>query len=183
MKKINEIKNYTQYNNKQYDEMKSLLTKSRRLFEQESVRDTETEDIKMDRESEKTKEYDVSSGRIVVHGYTTSDVTLTEEEQNTYQETMEDFVEQVSDLVDYNTLNIYENNVEWSGLLVKYDMEFFYTVGETNGTYIKGTMVKLDDEALDTLTKLKSYYQMFSTKWASVLADRKSTKTREEENE
>tara|TARA_R110001606_G_scaffold337591_1_gene485663 strand:- start:427 stop:978 length:552 start_codon:yes stop_codon:yes gene_type:complete len=183
MKKINEIKNYTQYNNKQYDEMKSLLTKSRRLFEQESVRDTETEDIKMDRESEKTKEYDVSSGRIVVHGYTTSDVTLTDEEQNTYQETMEDFVEQVSDLVDYNTLNIYENNVEWSGLLVKYDMEFFYTVGETNGTYIKGTMVKLDDEALDTLTKLKSYYQMFSTKWASVLADRKSTKTREEENE
>ena len=139
--------------------------------------------MRLDRDEEKTKEYEVSSGRIVVHGYTTTDVTLTDEEQTTYQETMDDFVEQVSDLVDYNTLNIYENNVEWSGNLVKYDMEFFYSVGETNGTYIQGNMVKLDDDALDTLTKLKSYYQIFSTKWASVLADRKSTKTMEDENE
>ena len=183
MKTIKEIKNYTEHRNNQYDEMKSLLTKSRNLFEQNSNRERGIEDIQLDREKEKTKEYEVSSGRIVVHGYTTTDITLTDEEQNTYQETMDDFVEQVSDLVDYNTLNIYENNVEWSGLLVKYDMEFFYTVGETNGTYIKGTMVKLDDEALDTLTKLKSYYQMFSTKWASVLADRKSTKTIEDEKE
>ena len=181
MKRIREIKNYTDYNNNQYDEMKSLLMKSRRLVEQTSTLDIE--DIQLDREKEKTKEYEVSSGRIVVHGYTTPDITLTDEEQNTYQETMDDFVEQVSDLVDYGTLNIYTNNVEWSGNLVKYDTDFFYSVGETNGTYISGSMIKLDEEALDMLTKLKSYYQMFSTKWAKVLADRKSTKTIEDENE
>ena len=44
-------------------------------------------------------------------------------------------------------------------------------------------MIKLDDEALEMLTKLKGYYQMFSTKWAKVLADRKSTKTIEDEEE
>jgi len=181
MKRIREIKNYTDYNNNQYDEMKSLLMKSRRLVEQTSTLDIE--DIQLDREKEKTKEYEVSSGRIVVHGYTTPDITLTDEEQNTYQETMDDFVEQVSDLVDYGTLNIYTNNVEWSGNLVKYDTDFFYSVGETNGTYISGSMIKLDEEAIDMLTKLKSYYQMFSTKWAKVLADRKSTKTIEDENE
>jgi len=172
MKKITNVKNYTDYNNQQYDEMKSLLTKSRQLFEQ--VEDLEK--ITLDRDEEKVKEYDVSSGRIVVHGYTTTDITLTDEEKNNYQETMDDFTEQVSDLVDYNSLNLYENNVEWSGVLVKFDTEFFYTVGEQNGVYITGSMVKLDVEALETLTKLKEYYKIFSAKWASVLAARKSTK-------
>jgi hypothetical protein len=177
MKRITKIKNYTDYNNEQYDEMKSLLIKSKQLFEQV----TDVEDITLDRDEEKIKEYDVSSGKIIVHGYTTADITLTDEEKNTYQETMEDFMEQVSDLVDYNSLNMYENNVEWSGLLVKFDTEFFYTVGEQNGVYITGSMINLDSEALDTLTKLKEYYKIFSAKWASVLAEIKSTQKIEKE--
>ena len=181
MKRIDKLKDYSEYTNDRYDDMKSLLNKSRRLFEQVSTIDIESET--MDREKEKTKEYDVSSGKIVVHGYTTPDITLTDEEQNTYQETMDDFVEQVSDLVDYNALNIYENNVEWSGILVKFDTEFFYTVGEQNGVYITGSMLKIDEEALEMFTKLKDYYQIFSAKWAGVLAERKSTHKREEENE
>ena len=174
MKKTNNLKDYTDYTDSMYDEMKSLLNKSRRLTEQVSS----VEDIPLERDEEKTKEYDVSSGKIVVHGYTTSDITLTDEEKNAYQETMDDFVEQVSDLVDYNTLNIYNNNVEWSG-----DTEFFYSVGEENGVYITGSMVKIDGEALEMLNNLKDYYQIFSAKWAKVLADRKSTKTMEDENE
>jgi len=179
MKKINRVKDYTEYHNTRYDEMKSLLNKSRRLTEQV----TAIEDITLDREEEKTKEYDVSSGKIIVHGYTTPDITLTDEEKNVYQETMDDFIEQVSDLVDYNSLNIYNNNVEWSGVLVKFDTEFFYTVGEENGVYITGSMVKIDAEALEMFNKLKDYYQIFSAKWAGVLADRKSTKKMEDENE
>ena len=171
------IKNYTEYRNDKYDEMKSLLNKSKRLFEQ--VEDEQ----KMQRDEEKTKEYEVSSGKIVVHGYTTTDITLTDEEKNTYQETMDDFIEQVSDLVDYNSLNIYDNNVEWSGVLVKYDTEFFYAVGERNGVYITGSMIKVDTEMLEMLNNLKDYYQIFSAKWAKVLADRKSTKKMEDENE
>ena len=177
MKRINKIKNVVDYNNRQYDEMKSLLDKSRVIFEQRKETDT------LDRDIEKVEEYEVSSGKIVVHGYTTPDVTLTDEEKNTYQETMDDFIEQVSDLVDYNALNIYENNVEWSGMLVKFDTEFYYTVGERNGVYLSGTMMKVDEEALEMLNNLKDYYQIFSAKWAKVLADRKSTKKMEEENE
>jgi len=177
MKRINKIKNVVDYNNRQYDEMKSLLDKSRVIFEQRKETDT------LDRDIEKVEEYEVSSGKIVVHGYTTPDVTLTDEEKNTYQETMDDFIEQVSDLVDYNALNIYENNVEWSGMLVKFDTEFYYTVGERNGVYLSGTMMKVDEEALEMLNNLKDYYQIFSAKWAKVLAERKSTNKMEEENE
>ena len=165
--KRNIIKNQTQYCNEQYDEMKSLLSKSKKLmFEQ-------VEDLDLQREEEKTQEYEVSSGKIIVHGYTTNDVTLTDEEKNTYQETMDDFVEQVSDLVDYNSLNIYENNVEWSGVLVKFDTEFFYSVGERNGVYLSGSMIKIDDESLEMLTSLKDYYQVFSVKWGKSIGGQK----------
>lgn len=160
------IKDYTEYQNDKYDEMKSLLNKSKKLFEQVEKDDN----LDMQRDEEKIKEYEVSSGKIIVHGYTTTDITLTDEEKNTYQETMDDFIEQVSDLVDYNSLNIYDNNVEWSGVLVKYDTEFFYTVGERNGVYITGSMVKVDTEMLEMLNNLKDYYQIFSAKWAKVLA-------------
>ena len=173
------IKDYTEYQNDKYDEMKSLLNKSKKLFEQVEKDDN----LDMQRDEEKIKEYEVSSGKIIVHGYTTPDITLTDEEKNTYQETMDDFIEQVSDLVDYNSLNIYDNNVEWSGVLVKYDTEFFYTVGERNGVYITGSMIKVDAEMLEMLNNLKDYYQIFSAKWAKVLADRKSTKKMEDENE
>ena len=96
------INQYTDYTDNKYDEMKSLLKKSKRLFEQVEM---DTTDLELTREKEKTEEYEVSSGLIVVHGYTTNDITLTDEEKNAYQETMDDFVDQVSDLVDYGPLN------------------------------------------------------------------------------
>ena len=170
------IKDRTGYNNDRYDEMKSLLNISRKLFEQAGD-DTEVEEIPtLDREKEVTKDYNVSSGMITVHAYDRSDLELTEEEQSNYQETMDDFIEQVSDLVDFNALNMYENNIEWSGRLVKFDIEYYYSVGEKNGVYISGNMVQVDEDFSEMMETLKNYYNTFSSKWAKVLADRKSTK-------
>ena len=175
-KRTLKIKDRTAYNNERYDEMKSLLNISRKLFEQ--VEDeVEIEDIPtLEREKEVTKDYNVSSGLITVHAYDRSDLELTDEEQSNYQETMDDFIEQVSDLVDFNALNMYENNIEWSGRLVKFDIDYYYSVGEKNGVYISGNMVQVDEDFSEMMETLKSYYNTFSSKWAKVLADRKSTK-------
>ena len=43
--------------------------------------------------------------------------------------------------------------------------------------------MKVDEDALEMLKNLRDYYQIFSAKWAGVLAERKSTQKREEENE
>ena len=175
-KRTLKIKDRTDYNNDRYDEMKSLLNISRKLFEQVEdeveVEDTPT----LEREKEVTKDYNVSSGLITVHAYDRSDLELTDEEQSNYQETMDDFIEQVSDLVDFNALNMYENNIEWSGRLVKFDIEFYYSVGEKNGVYISGNMVQVDEDFSEMVETLKSYHNTFSSKWAKVLADRKATK-------
>ena len=88
---------------------------------------------------------------------------------------MDDFVSEVSEIVDFNKLNLYSNNVEWSGKITELDVEFFYSIGETNGIYINGTMTKIDDDYLEFLNKLKQCYEKFKSKWSRVIAARKKT--------
>jgi hypothetical protein len=88
---------------------------------------------------------------------------------------MDEFVEEVSDLVDFNTLNVYPNNVEWSGKLIDEDIDFIFTIGEDSGVYINGQMIKMDEDFMTTINKLQQYYQKFKSKWGRVLANRKKT--------
>ena len=64
--------------------------------------------------------------------------------------------------------DVYPSGVEWSGKVIDQDLEFFFSIGETNGVYINGTMIRVDDDFMDFLAKLKIYYQKFKTKWAKV---------------
>ena len=125
--------------------------------------------------TDKSKGYRISGGIIVIHGKDKSDLQLTTDDKKAFQETMDDFVTEVSEIVDFNKLNLYSNNVEWSGKITELDVEFFYSIGETNGIYINGTMTKIDDDYLEFLNKLKQYYEKFKSKWSRVNASRKKT--------
>lgn len=175
----------SEYTDNSYDDMKYMLNKVRNfIFEQEEDIDTdmgyglETEEKP---EEEKTKEYTVSGGKIIVHGVTEQDLTLTEEEKQTYQETMEQFVEEVSDMAEFHALHIYKNNVEWSGDLLKFDVRFYYSISEVEGTYIgNNNMIKIDNEFMGVLTSVKDFYKTFESKWAKVLANRRTTELERE---
>lgn len=130
---------------------------------------------------DKTQAYRISGGLIVLHGKEQTELELTTDEKIAFQETMDEFVTEVSDLVDFNKLNLYQNNVEWSGKIIDFDIDFFYSIGEENGVYINGNMIKTDDEFLDMVNKLKVYYEKFKSKWAKVLASRKKTIKRDDE--
>jgi|688.fasta_scaffold361547_3 hypothetical protein len=125
--------------------------------------------------SEKKKGYRISGGIMVIHSKESKDLQLTTEDKKAFQETMDEFVVEVSELVDFNKLNLYENNVEWSGKITELDVEFFYTIGEKNGVYVNGTMTKIDEEYLGFLVDLKKYYEKFKTKWSKIIASRKKT--------
>lgn len=120
--------------------------------------------------------YRISGGLLVLHGKSQVDLELTTDEKIAFQETMEEFINEVSDLVDFNNLNVYPNNVTWSGKIIEYDLDFEYSIGEDNGVYINANMIKTDDKFLDLITKLKSFYDKFKAKWAKILSSRKKTK-------
>jgi len=119
--------------------------------------------------------YRISGGVLIIHGVKKSDVELTTDEKAVFQETMDEFVNEVSDLANFGPLHVYTNNVEWSGKIVDFDMSFKYRIGENNGLYISGDTLQVDENFLDTITKLQSYYEKFKSKWAKVIASRKKT--------
>jgi len=137
----------------------------------------ETADMEDEEESgsDKKQGYRVSGGILVLHGKEQTDLELTTDEKIAFQETMDEFVTEVSDLVDFNKLNVYQKNVEWSGKIIDFDIEFYFSIGEENGVYIDSKMVKVDEKFLELLTKLQNYYEKFKSKWSKVLASRKRT--------
>jgi hypothetical protein len=139
---------------------------------EDGMGDKEEQDVV---KTDKSKGYRISGGIIVIHGKDKSDLQLTSDDKKAFQETMDEFVTEVSEIVDFNKLNLYPNNVEWSGKVTELDVEFFYSIGETNGIYINGTMTKIDDDYLEFLNKLKQYYEKFKSKWSKVIASRKKT--------
>ena len=120
--------------------------------------------------------YRISGGLMVIHGEDRKDVELTTDDKKAFQETMDEFVAEVSDLVNFKQLNVYKNNIDWSGKIVDFDVDFYFTIGESNGLYISGDMVKVDENFLDAVNKLQTYYEKFKSKWARILASRKKTK-------
>jgi hypothetical protein len=185
------------YHDEKYDQIKTLLNKSRLLKEQvsikrdnlgKSIQDKINQDVESEYEvaddgddieespDDKVQKYRISGGIIALHGKDKSDVEITSEEKLAFQETMDEFVEEVSDLVDFNELNVYTNSVEWSGKIIDEDIDFILTIGEDSGIYMDGKSVKVDQDFLTMINKLQQFYEKFKSKWSKVLATRKKTK-------
>jgi hypothetical protein len=176
----------------EYDELKSLLKKSKMLMEQKgpinmgkSIEDNieddendysgENQTSDYNPKKDKSKTYRISGGLLTLNGKDKKDIELTSEEKTAFQETMDEFVTDVSDLSDFGILNVYENSVEWSGKILDADIEFFYTIGEETGVYVNGDMIKLDEKLVELINKLTSFYEKFKSKWAKVISIRKKT--------
>ena len=184
--------------NERYDEIKSLLKRSRMLMEQTT--DEAPPNIAMDIEDkinqdnqgyetaredgddkeeevspvkDKVQKYKISGGILALHGKNKRDTDITTDDKLAFQETMDEFVEEVSDIVDFNTLNVYSNNVDWSGKIIDKDIDFTFTIGENSGIYLNGDMLKVDNEFLETVNKLQQFYEKFKSKWSKILSSRK----------
>ena len=188
---------------RQYDELKNLLEASRKMlnkgdlteqrnyltergilkeqsFEDNIDADIETEvEDDTEPEEEKTKKYRISGGLINMHGKDKQDLELTSEEKRAFQETMDDFVNEVSELSEFGVLNVYKSNVDWSGKILDFDVEFYMTIGEDSGVYVNGNMLKLDDSFVELINKLTSFYEKFKSKWSRVISSRRKTQDTE----
>lgn len=185
--------------NNQYDEIKNLLENSRRMLSKDTLNETrdtlltkglineldiKPDNLAMSTEDEegmqpepddKQKTYRVSGGLVTIHGKNKQDLELSTDEKIAFQETMDDFVNEVSDLADFENLNLYYENVDWSGKIIDFDLDFYFSIGEKNGVYINGNMIKLDDELVELVNKLTVFYEKFKSKWAKILSQRKKT--------
>jgi hypothetical protein len=122
--------------------------------------------------TDKQKTYKVLGNVIILHGKTKADLQLTTDEKNAFTSSMDEVRTQVAELVDFGKLNVYPDNVEWNGKILEIDLEFFLTINEPNGLYINGEMIKIDEEYMEMVGKLQSYYEKFKNKWSKIVASR-----------
>ena len=128
-----------------------------------------------DKKGDKQQSYRISGGILTIHGTDRSQLELTTDEKIAFQETMDEFIEDVSSLVNFDALHIYQNDVEWGGKIIDFDLDFYFTIGENNGIYINGDMIKIDEQFLGMINDLQSFYEKFKAKWSKVTAARKRT--------
>jgi hypothetical protein len=82
------------------------------------------------------------------------------------------FKETVSKLVKFEKIKVYKQNVEWSGQLVREKIKWVFSLNENNGCFISiesQDMLQVTTEVIETLKKLKGYYDVWSDEWGSRL--------------
>lgn len=180
--------------NTRYDEIKGLVKTMRLINEQLNAEklgqvdvatdiedkietDVASEDLTTLNPEEAQEEFEtkyrISGNILAIHGPTKASTDITTDDKTSFQDTIEEFNNEVSDFTEFNQLNVYSNTVEWSGKIIDKDFGFLYTIGESSGVYIDGNLIKLDEESKSTIDKLYDYYAKFKARWAKVLALRK----------
>jgi hypothetical protein len=124
------------------------------------------------KKDEKQKGYKIQGNILILHGKDESQLELTTDEKNAFVESVDEFRNEVAELVEFGKMNVYPDNVEWSGKIMELHLEFFYTINEPNGIFINGNMMKLNQEYLDMVGKLQQNYEKFKTKWSKIVATR-----------
>ena len=84
------------------------------------------------------------------------------------------FVDAVSKRVDFNDLKVYvtgNGNVEWSGVILQYGIEWKYSLESSTGVYMSSNLLQLTDDALNVISKLSAYYDIWASEWSDKLAD------------
>jgi hypothetical protein len=174
---------------KSLNEIRDIKISHGLLKEQPTEEDVEKVDVDMDVDIKKPKmfgqeemsdqekrTFKIKGNTISIYGNVKSELQLTLDEKVAFQESVDEFRTGVAELVDFNIMNVYQDNVEWSGLITDRDIEFFFSVSETDGVYIKGEMIKVDTDFMELTENLKKFYEKFKAKWSKIIASRKETK-------
>ena len=144
--------------------------------EYETADKKEKDSDEIGKPSDKQKSYKILGNVLVLHGKTEPQIQLTTDEKNAFVESVDEFQSSVAELVEFEKMNVYDENVEWSGKITELNLEFFFTINEPHGIYINTKMVKIDQESLEIINKLQAYYDKFKTKWSKIVASRKDKK-------
>jgi len=112
------------------------------------------------------------------------DIDLGEEDSTSLVEEEKKFRDTVTPRVEFNRFKLYPKaqNVEFSGKFTSNNLEWFYSLDDTNGVYITADLLQLDQSSLEQIQKLVAYYDTWSNEWATKIAEEYKNEVVDEEN-
>lgn len=84
-----------------------------------------------------------------------------------------EFKKSVSPQVKFGKFEIYPDagNIEWRGELLAERIRWYYSLDDTTGCYVAfDSPLQLRDDTLDTMNKLRGYYDIWREQWADKIS-------------
>jgi hypothetical protein len=162
------------YMKTKHDITKSIL-KRIRLVEQgerEEITFKKDEEV-LKKPEEQFRKFLIDGAMVQVSGIDATELEFADNEKEAFKTSMEGFINNVTDLVEFKILNISSGNIEWVGELTQENIEWVYSLDDQSGCYISANMLQLTDETVELITKLKQNYKEWVSTWGGILSDRR----------
>jgi len=113
-----------------------------------------------------------------------TDLTLNDNEKNTLSQVIDNFMSQVSQIVEFEPgITINEKQIRLDGKLTDEDIDFVFIAGDEKGLYVNADMVKIDEEVLTVLDKLVKFEETFKTSMEPLINQRQRNVQINKQNE
>lgn len=156
-----------------HDITKTIL-KRIRLVEQgeEEIIFKKDEEV-LEKPEEQFRKFLIDGAVVQVSGIDATELEFTENEKEAFRSSMQGFINNITDLVEFKILNISSSNIEWVGELTQENIEWVYSLDDQSGCYISANMLQLTDETVGLITKIKQNYKEWASTWGRILSDRR----------
>lgn len=142
-----------------YDDTKKMLNTIRRLNESK----LSTKLLREDEFSDTQDDLTVINGvDVKILSSDEMDLKFSEEEKVSLSSIIDNFKQQVSNLVDFEPgFTISTEQIRLDGVLTDFDIDFVLIAGEEHGLYLNADMLKIETPVIDLINKLEKYYDSF----------------------
>ena len=118
----------------------------------------------------------INNVEIEIHSEDPEDLALSEEEKKQISQLIDDFRTEVSEIVEFDRLHIYDDSAKLDGKIDDMGLAFTMSTGDDTGLYISNpSMLKIDDESLEIINKLRAFTPKFSNTINDLLVNRSTT--------
>ncbi len=171
----------------QYDEIKGMLNILRKINSPSNGSLREQVEVPVQQQSvqpqqpapqnggQEGEDFTVINGvEVEIHSEDNQDLTVNDNEKGLISKLIDGFKAEVSELVEFGKLNIYSDSAKLDGKITGKNIEFTLSTGDDNGVYLSNaSMLKIDDETMEMLEKLKAFEDKFIGSINDLIVNRK----------
>ena len=116
----------------------------------------------------------INNVEVIIHSTDQQDLEIKEEEKGQIAQLIDAFRSEVSELAEFGKLNIYEDSATLDGSIPNLNLSFTLSAGDDNGSFLSNvSMLKITDEVVDFITKLRIFEQKFVAAMNNMITARK----------
>ena len=118
----------------------------------------------------------INNVEVEIHSEDPEDLQLSDEEKNKISQLIDDFRAEVSEIAEFDKLHVYNDNAKLDGRISDIGLNFTLSTGNDTGLYLSNaSLLKIDDNSLNVINKLRGFEQKFSNSINDLLVNRSTT--------